>query len=66
MQNLETKYYRVGQFSGPRPAADDFKDRVLECDEVTEDYKPLWGDAVYAVASDGTIKEHKCNWDSSD
>lgn len=60
------KYYRVGQFSGPRPAADDFPEKILECPEVTKDFKPLWGDAVYSVDEEGTIKEYKCNWDSSD
>ena len=61
-----TRYFQVGQFSGPSPAADDFPEKLLECEEVTEDFEPFWGGAVYALSPDGKIREHKCNWDSSD
>ena len=69
MEEVETKYYRVGQFSGPSPAdKEKFRAHIISgaADEVTEDFKPLWGDAVYALTKDGKIFTHKNNWDTSD
>ena len=64
-----TKFYRVGQFSGPAPAdKEKFRAHILtgDADEVSEDWKPTWGDASYALTPDGEIYTHKENWDSSD
>lgn len=64
------KYYRVGQFSGPAPAdREAFVKHILSgnAHEVDEDYKPLWGDAVYAFDhSTHNYKTIRDNWDSSD
>ncbi len=64
-----TRFYRIGQFTGPAPAnKKEFEVYIKsgKAHEVTEEFEPLWGDAVYALTNDEEIYMHKRNWDTSD
>ena len=63
-----TKYYRVSQFTKQPTTIDDIiwmlKQEITE--EVSEDFNPYWGGAVYSVDDKNVVKLYKDNTDSSD
>lgn len=64
-----TRFYRVGQFTGPAPADKDKFRAFIEsgqAEEVTQEYRPHIGDAVYYYTLQGEIGTHIENWDTSD
>ena len=64
-----TYFYRVGQFTGPAPAdEEEFREFIEsgEAEEVSKEYRPFIGDAVYYRTPLGEIGTHVENWDTSD